>query len=103
MSLLHHTMTALADWAATLPLDPIPNPEPKTPPGNIGTKITDVMGWSKWVALAVCVVAIFIAGARMAMGQRRGEGGEHASAVAWVLAGVIIISGGWAIISFLVS
>jgi hypothetical protein len=39
----------------------------------------------------VCVLGIIIAGTMMAIGQRRGEGGEHASRLGWVIAGCIVI------------
>lgn len=64
-------------------------------------KFTTIMGWGKWVALGVLVMALMFAGVRMAIGNRRGEGGEHAASLGWVLGGVMIVSGAFAVVSFL--
>lgn len=62
---------------------------------------TTIMGWGKWVALGVLVMALIFAGVRMGIGNRRGEGGEHASSIGWVLGGVLIVSAAFAIVGFL--
>jgi hypothetical protein len=61
------------------------------------------MGWVKWVALAVCVIGIIVAGALMAINSRRGEGGEHAGRIGFALGGVIVISAAASLVGFLVS
>ncbi|MEV0801997.1 conjugal transfer protein TrbC [Kribbella sp. NPDC050281] len=60
------------------------------PPG--GEKLELVIDWVRWIAFAVCVLGILIAGAMMAVGQRRGEGGEHAARLGWVLTACIVIA-----------
>lgn len=83
-----------------LPMD-VPDPgNGSRPPGF--EKFTDVLGWVKWIALGILVVALIIAGVRMAFGAGRGEGGEHASRIGWVLGGVMIVSGAVAIVSWFV-
>lgn len=83
-----------------LPLD-VPDPgEGKQPPGF--DKFVDVMGWAKWIALGILVLALIAAGAKMAINQRRGEGGEDAGNIMTVLLGAIIVSAAAAIIGFLV-
>jgi hypothetical protein len=62
---------------------------PAQPPG--GDKINTVISWLTWIAMAICTMGVIIAGAMMAIGQRRGEGGEHAARLGWVLAGCIVI------------
>jgi hypothetical protein len=66
----------------------IPMMDPK-PPGS--EKLDGVITWVKWIAYALCGLGIIIAGAMMAIGQRRGEGGEHAARLGWVLAACIVI------------
>ena len=46
----------------------------------------------------ICVLGILIAGAMMAVGQRRGEGGEHAARLGWVLAACIVIGSASALV-----
>ena len=64
---------------------------------------TALMGWAKWVALAVCILGLFAAGALMAVQSRRGEGGEHVGKIGMALVGVIVISAAAALVGFLVS
>lgn len=59
------------------------------PPGSEG--LITILRWVAWIAFAVCVAGVMIAGAAMALGNRRGEGGEHAARLGWVLAGAIVI------------
>lgn len=79
----------------------LPDPDAVQPPGTDG--FISIMGWLKWVALALCIIGLIVAGALMAVNQRRGEGGEHASRIGFALAGVIIISAAAALVGFLVS
>ena len=101
MSTLHAILTAANDFAALLPQADIPNPAPVQPPGTNG--FVTIMGWVKWVALAVCVIGIIVAGALMAITSRRGEGGEHAGRIGFALGGVIVISAAASLVGFLVS
>jgi len=100
MSTLHTILTMANDFATVLPMD-IPNPAPVQPPGTNG--FVTIMGWVKWVALAVCVIGIIVAGALMAINSRRGEGGEHAGRIGFALGGVIVISAAASLVGFLVS
>ncbi|RJF44983.1 hypothetical protein D4740_01830 [Actinomyces sp. 2119] len=79
----------------------VPDPDPVQPPGTSG--FTTIMGWARWVALAVCVLGLFAAGALMAIQSRRGEGGEHVGRIGMALGGVIVISAGASLVAFLVS
>ncbi|RRD47676.1 hypothetical protein EII35_14570 [Arachnia propionica] len=93
-------MPELVTELLNLPMK-VPDPgDGSTPPGF--EKFTDVLGWVKWVSLGILVMALIIAGVRMAFGAGRGEGGEHASRIGWVLGGVMIVSGAVSIISFFV-
>ena len=77
----------------------IADPGAVQPPGTEG--FTALMGWAKWVALAVCVLGLFGAGALMAIQSRRGEGGEHVGKIGMALGGVIVISAATALVGFL--
>jgi predicted metal-binding membrane protein len=61
----------------------------EAPPGS--GQIQKVVNWLTWIAMMICTMGVIIAGAMMAIGQRRGEGGEHAARLGWVLAGCIAI------------
>lgn len=78
----------------------VPNPEPVQPPGTSG--FVTIMGWAKWVALAVCILGLIAAGALMAIQSRRGEGGEHVGKIGMALGGVIVISAAASLVGFLV-
>lgn len=84
--MLVHLITEAANQ---LPLGPVDPGTGEEPPGAGGLK--KVINWVTWIAFAICVLGIIIAGAMMAVGQRRGEGGEHAARLGWVLAACIVI------------
>jgi hypothetical protein len=100
MSTLHSILTAATDLAAVVS-GALPDPEPTQPPGTSG--FVTIMGWVKWVALAVCIIGLIVAGAMMAINSRRGEGSEHAALIGRILAGVVIISAAATIVGFLVT
>lgn len=96
------TITTAAGLAPLVPLDvlaALPDPDPIQPPGTEG--FTAILGWAKWVALAVCILGLFAAGALMAVQSRRGEGGEHVGKIGMALGGVIVISAAVALVGFL--
>lgn len=94
MQLLHTAVAVLADVATA-----IPDPAPIQPPGTEG--IASIMGWVKWIALAICIIGLIVAGAMMAIQSRRGEGGEHAGKIGMALGGVIVISAAGGLVGFL--
>lgn len=90
-------MSAANDLIVALPQ--IPNPDPVQPPGTEG--LTAIMGWAKWVALAICILGLIAAGAMMSINSRRGEGGEHVGKIGMALGGVIVISAAASLVGFL--
>jgi type IV secretory pathway VirB2 component (pilin) len=100
MSLLELSNSLLAHLPDAVPF--IDDPGSAAPPGETGEKIGTVISWVTWIATAVCAVGIIIAGGMMAVGQRRGEGGEHAGRLAWVVAGAILITGAFQIVNAIV-
>lgn len=95
---MHHLM----EMAQVMPMIPMDVPNPgggSAPPGF--DKFTTILGWGKWIALGILVMALIGAGVMMAVGNRRGEGGEHAGRIGWVLGGVIVVSAAFTLVSFL--
>jgi hypothetical membrane protein len=82
-----------------VPMDVVPTPIAEQPPGT--EKVATLLGWGKWVGLAMCVGGLMVAGAMMAINSRRGEGGEHVGAIGKVMAAVILIGAAGAIVGFL--
>lgn len=79
----------ISEVRSLVPLDPFDPGTGEAPPGSKG--LNKVLSWVTWIAFSICVLGIIIAGAMMAVGQRRGEGGEHAARLGWVLAACIVI------------
>jgi hypothetical protein len=96
LELAHHAITAVSVFT-----DSLPNPGSEQPPGTKG--ISDILGWVKWVALAVCIAGLIAAGAMMAVSHSRGGGGEHVGRIGMSLGGVIVISAAFSLVSFLAS
>ena len=88
------TMGEAASLAAALP-----DPTPVQPPGTDG--IATMLGWFKWVSLAICIGALIAVGVLMAVPSRRSEGAEHVGKIGFVLGGVIIISAAGALVGFI--
>lgn len=90
------TLTAAAGVLAQ-----IPDPGAGTaPPGSEG--FLSILSWVAWIAFGICVLGVIVAGAAMALGNRRGEGGEHAQRLGWVLAGAIVIGSASGLVGALV-
>jgi MFS family permease len=70
-------------------------------PTEVQNGVDTVVGWVAAIAITICILGVIIAGAMMAIGQRRGEGGEHAARLGWVLAGCIVIGTGSAFVTAL--
>jgi hypothetical protein len=71
-------------------------------PPDVKTKVQTLVDWVTTIAISLCILGVIIAGAMMAIGQRRGEGGEHAARLGWVLAGCIVIGTASALVNALV-
>ncbi|MFZ2501104.1 MAG: hypothetical protein WAW88_00330 [Nocardioides sp.] len=94
-----NALTTVQHLVGQLPFD-VPDPGPGTQPPGFA-QFTTVLGWAKWIALGVCVLALIITGAAMAIGSRRGDGGEHLGRLGYIMGGVIIISAAVALVGFL--
>lgn len=97
-----HLAVQPAYWAAlaTTENKNVPNPgDGSRPPG--AEKFETIMSWGKWAALGVCVMALIFAGAKLGLGNRHGDGSEHAGRIGSVLIGTAIVAGAFSIIGFL--
>lgn len=94
--MLHATVMHAIDLIAQ-----VPNPGGgEKPPGADGFET--VIKWAAWIALGVCVLGVIVAGASMAIANRRGDGGEHMSRLGWVLAGCIVIGAASGVVGALI-
>lgn len=91
-------LQAAAD-AATTVLAVVDPGQGTAPPGSGG--ITTIISWIAWVVFAVCVVGVLIVAGAMALAHRRGEGGQHAANLGWVLGGAILAGSASAVIGAL--
>ncbi|ADB35982.1 Conjugal transfer protein TrbC [Kribbella flavida DSM 17836] len=71
-------------------------------PNEVQNKVETVVGWVTTISISICILGVIVAGAMMAIGQRRGEGGEHAARLGWVLAGCIVIGTASALVNAIV-
>jgi len=62
---------------------------PVAPPG-VANKTDTLLGWAKWVCFFICVIGVVGVAAKLAANNRRGEGEDHAKALAAVLFGAIL-------------
>ncbi|MFH8350470.1 hypothetical protein [Streptomyces sp. NPDC018045] len=61
-----------------------PNPGAgQAPPGS--EKLLTILRWVAWGVSFACVLGVLTCAAKMAISHRRGEGGEHATSLGWVL------------------
>lgn len=84
-----HRVAATLAAALPAPRDGVPEPVSTAPPGS--DKILKVLDWGLWVAIAIAVGGVLVVAGKMAINHRRGEAGEHASGLAWVLVGCILM------------
>lgn len=70
----------------------VPTVSSQTPPGNLGTLITNMLGWLLWGAILAGVAGLIICGIMMIMGRRgRSQTAvEGAIGIPWVMAGLLV-------------
>lgn len=79
----------------------VPDSTPSQPPGFEG--ISTILGWAGWIVLALCVLGVIITAGTMAVANRRGEGGEHAGRLGFVLVSVILVGAAGGLVGALAS
>jgi hypothetical protein len=82
-------------------LTEIPNPGTGEAPPGAGGLLT-VLKWVAWIVFALAVVGVLIAAGTMMIIHRRGEGGEHAGRLAWIMGGCILASAASGVVGALV-
>lgn len=77
-------------------------PDDSKVPGPLKEKVRQLLGFVSWTVGGLCVAGVLMVGGRMAVMHRRGEGGEHASGLAWVGGACILVGSAAAIVGALV-
>jgi len=60
----------------------------KQPPGT--EKLGELITWALWIVSFLGVLGVFITAGAMMISHRRGEGGETAGRLGWVLGGCVL-------------
>lgn len=87
--------------ASTLLALGVPDPGQGTPPPG-SAQITTVLGWVAWIVFACCVGGVLFCAGKMAVSHRRGEGGEHATGLAYTLGACIVAGSASAIVGLMI-
>lgn len=95
--MINYVLAALSSRLPSVLAAP-PKPANNTPPGQTVRNLEKILGWASWTVSALCVAGILIVAGRMAIMHRRGEGGEHASGLAWVMTAMILAGSASAIV-----
>jgi hypothetical protein len=74
-------------------------PSPSRPPGTEG--LTTLLNWGMWLVTFAGIVGVFIAAGSMMLSHRRGEGGEQASKLGWVLGGCCVAAAAGPVVNML--
>jgi hypothetical protein len=77
----------------------IPPPSPARPPGTEG--LTTLLNWGMWIVTFAGIVGVLIAAGSMMISHRRGEGGEQASKLGWVMGGCCVAAAAGPIVNVL--
>ncbi|MBC7630547.1 conjugal transfer protein TrbC [Aeromicrobium sp.] len=94
-----YILTALPELLTTI-ATAVPDPgQGEAPPGSDG--LVTILRWVFYIASAMCVLGVLIAGGMMAVSVQRGSGGEHVSRLGWALGGCIVIGAASALVGAL--
>lgn len=75
------------------------NPTPTEPPGM--ESLAMIVNWVAWGVSILAIVGVLIVAAMMMIKNRRGEGGESAGQLGWVLFGAVLATAAGPIVSAL--
>ncbi|MGQ4487709.1 hypothetical protein LRE75_16675 [Streptomyces sp. 372A] len=101
--MLHDVLMAAGDAVNAAPahLAEVVNPgQGAEPPG--ASKLKSILGWVAWIVLGLCVMGVLVVAGRMAISHQRGQGGEHATGLAYVLGACILVGAASALVNALV-
>ena len=93
-------LAALPELLTSLPFDVPDIGKGEAPPGSDG--LITILRWVFYIASAMCVLGVLIAGGMMAISVQRGSGGEHVSRLGWALGGCIVIGSASALVGALI-
>lgn len=67
----------------------VPNPPPAAPPG-LGDFVNQVLGYSKWIILALAVLCIMVCAAMIIAGRRQRSATAYSGleGLAWIIGGI---------------
>lgn len=82
--------------------EPAIQTKPMAPPPGIQDNVMLILSWVSWVVMIASVIGILVCAIRMAVMHRRGETGEHASNLAFVLGACILSTAATAIVQALI-
>ncbi len=77
----------------------VPEPTPTRPPGTEG--LTTLLNWGMWLVTFAGIVGVLISAGSMMLAHRRGEGGEQASKLGWVLGGCCVAAASASLVNVL--
>jgi hypothetical protein len=92
------TLLAVGMTAGSAAAD-VTAPAPVEPPGTEG--LGTLLSWAMWLVTFAGIVGVFIAAGSMMLSHRRGEGGEQASKLGWVLGGCCVAAAAAPIVNVL--
>lgn len=81
-------------------LGEVANPSASQPPGT--EKLSILLGWALWIVSFLGVLGVFITAGAMMVAHRRGEGGETAGRLGWVLGGCVLAVAAGPLINMLI-
>jgi hypothetical protein len=97
--LLLHQLGWAGHWAALWAAPPDPG-SGVAPPGS--EKVELLLKWAMWIVSAVCVGGVMFVAGRMAIQHQRGQGGEHAAGLGWVMFGCILAGTAFSVVGLLI-
>lgn len=71
-------------------------------PDDVKKKLDQLLGWVSVVVTAVCIGGLFTVAGKMAINHKRGEGGEHATGLAWVGAACLLVGSAATLVNTLI-
>lgn len=94
-------------WTRVPTIDPLASDGGAAPsvaagqtPGTAGTAgIVEVLSYASWITLAVCVLSLIVAGARMGIESRRNDGEYHVTRLMSILIAAILVSASSALVT----
>src|SRR5689334_22874034 len=103
MTLIYHVQQAhdVAHHVGQYLAGPIPNPGRGEAPDGIADKVTTLLKWTAWLAVAACVGGLIFSAGKLAISYKNGAS-SNAAQLGWVLMACVIIGSASAIVGALI-